>query len=60
MIRCLGVAAAIVLDLIYALIVCRSLRPVETFDVAILPAVVPYALLRGSVNRLARRRIHPT
>ena len=52
------IAAAIVLDLIYALIVYRSLRPVETFDVAILLAVVPYALLRGPVNRLARRRIH--
>ena len=54
------IVAAIVLDLIYALIVYRSLRPVETLDVAILLAVVPYALLRGPVNRLARRRIHPT
>ena len=45
---------AIALDVIYQLIVFRRLYPVEAIDVAILLAAVPYALVRGPVNRLAR------
>nr|PZN26923.1 MAG: hypothetical protein DIU78_06420 [Pseudomonadota bacterium] len=45
-------AAAI--DVVYQIIVLRGLRPVETLVVATLLALVPYVLLRGPVNRLAR------
>ena len=49
---------AIVLDLIYQFRVFRWVYPVETLDVALILAVLPYALLRGPVNRLARLWIH--
>ena len=45
---------AIVLDVVYALLVFRRIYPIETIDVAFILAVIPYALLRGPVNRLAR------
>jgi hypothetical protein len=45
---------AIVLDLLYQFIVLKDFRPVETPVVSILLALVPYILLRGPVNRLAR------
>ena len=54
------IVAAIALDLLYEVIVFRALRPVETLDVAIVLAVLPYMLVRGAVNRLARRRIPGT
>jgi len=43
---------ACVLDVIYELIVWRSLRPVQMVLVGALLSVIPYALLRGPVNRL--------
>ena len=49
---------AIVLDLLYQFRVFRWIYPVETLDVAIILAVLPYALLRGPVNRIARRWMH--
>lgn len=49
---------AIVLDLIYQFRVFRWLYPVETLDVALILAVLPYAVLRGPVNRVARLWIH--
>ena len=54
------IVAAIALDLVYELIVFRSLRLVETLDVAIVLAVLPYMLVRGLVNRLARHRVRET
>jgi hypothetical protein len=45
---------AVILDAIYQLIVFRRIYPVETLDVGILLAIVPYALLRGPINRVAR------
>jgi hypothetical protein len=45
---------AVVLDVVYQLIVLRWIYPFETVDVALLLAVVPYVLLRGPVNRIAR------
>jgi len=45
---------AIVLDLLYQFIVLKGFRPVETLVVAIVLALVPYILLRGPANRLAR------
>ena len=47
---------AVVMDLIYEWVVGRWFYPMETLTVAIVLAVVPYLLLRGPVNRIARRR----
>ena len=45
---------AVILDLIYQIVVFRWIYPIETLDVAIILAVLPYALLRGPFNRIAR------
>lgn len=47
---------AIVMDVIYQLIVVGWIYPFELITIAILLAVVPYLVLRGPVNRLARNR----
>ena len=52
-------AFAIILDVIYQLIVFRWIYPVEILDVGILLAVIPYALLRGPINRIARSSTAP-
>lgn len=46
---------AVIMDVIYQLIVERWIYPLELLMVAILLAVVPYLLVRGPVNRIARR-----
>ena len=46
---------AVVMDVIYQLMMFRWIRPVELLFVAFLLAVVPYLLIRGPVNRIARR-----
>ena len=46
---------AVIMDLLYQLIMQHWAYPLETLVVAILLAVVPYLLLRGPVNRIARR-----
>jgi hypothetical protein len=46
---------ACVLDLVYQVVVLHALRPLEALVVATLLALVPYAVLRGPVNRLSRR-----
>jgi hypothetical protein len=46
---------AVVIDLVYQLIVFRWIYPLETLIVAVLLAFVPYLLVRGPVNRIARR-----
>ena len=46
---------AIVMDVIYQWIVLRWIYPGEMLIVAVALAVFPYLLLRGPVNRLARR-----
>jgi hypothetical protein len=45
---------AIVLDSIYQIIEVRFIYPLEMLFTATLLALVPYALLRGPFNRLAR------
>jgi hypothetical protein len=50
---------AIVLDTIYELIAYKTLFPGQTLIVAIVLAVVPYLILRGPANRIARIWIHP-
>jgi hypothetical protein len=46
---------AVIMDVIYQWIVARWIYPLEVVVVAILLAVVPYLLIRGPVNRIARR-----
>ena len=46
---------AIVMDVIYQFIVFRWLYPVEAIDTAFILAFVPYPLIRGPVNRIARQ-----
>ena len=45
---------AIILDVIYQIKVQRFVYPGEILAVALFLAVVPYVLLRGPVNRIAR------
>jgi hypothetical protein len=46
---------AFMLDLMYQILVFRGHRPLQALVVATLLAVIPYAILRGPVNRIARR-----
>jgi hypothetical protein len=46
---------AIAIDLIYQLIVLKGVRPLETLVIAVMLAIVPYLLVRGPANRIARR-----
>ncbi len=46
---------AIVIDAVYQYIVFRWFYPLEAIIVAFVLAVVPYLLIRGPVNRIARR-----
>jgi hypothetical protein len=45
---------AIGMDLVYQIIVLKGLRPAEGLIVAVVLAIVPYVVVRGPVNRLAR------
>ena len=45
---------ALAIDVIYQLVVLRWIYPGETLLVAFLLACVPYLLIRGPVNRIAR------
>ena len=47
---------ALVLDVVYQIIVERFVYPGEAIVVAFLLAIVPYLILRGLVNRLARKK----
>ena len=47
---------AVLMDLIYEYVVDRLFYPLETLIVAFTLAVVPYLVLRGPVNRIARRQ----
>jgi hypothetical protein len=48
---------ALVLDVVYQIIVLRFIYPGEALIVAFLLAILPYLSLRGSVTRLARRKM---
>jgi hypothetical protein len=47
--------AAIVMDLVYQLMVLHGFRPLSTLVVATLLAIVPYLIVRGPVNRAAKK-----
>jgi len=49
---------AVVMDVVYQRIMDHWIYPLETLVVAIVLAVVPYLLIRGPVNRIARRWRH--
>ena len=46
---------AVIMDIVYQWIMQHWIYPLETLVLAILLAVVPYLLIRGPVNRIARR-----
>jgi hypothetical protein len=46
------------MDVIYQFIVFPWLYPVEAIDKAFILAFVPYPLIRGPVNRIARQWKH--
>lgn len=46
---------AVVMDAVYQLMVFRRMYPLELFLVAFLLAGIPYLLVRGPANRIARR-----
>jgi hypothetical protein len=46
---------AVALDLVYQWIVLHGFRPLETLFIASTLALIPYAIVRGPVNRIARR-----
>ena len=45
---------AVMLDLIYQIVVYQRFYPGETLIVAFLLAIIPYLVMRGPVNRVAR------
>ena len=47
-------ALALVLDVVYQFLEWHGMKPLQGLLTAILLAVVPYAVLRGPVNRIAR------
>ena len=50
---------AVVLDWVYQLIVFRWVYPVESLVTAVILAILPYVVLRGVANRIARKWIQP-
>jgi hypothetical protein len=46
---------AVVMEVAYQLLVRGTISVVETIGVSVLLAIVPYVVLRGLVNRIARR-----
>ena len=49
---------ALILDTVYQLIVFRWVYPLESLIVAFVLALLPYILIRGPINRIARRLRH--
>lgn len=50
---------AMIIDAVYQLFVLRWFYPLEALIVAIVLAIVPYLLIRGPVNRIARLGARP-
>jgi hypothetical protein len=48
---------AVVLDVVYQLLVLKTVYPIQAFAVAVILAIVPYLLLRGIANRVARHEL---
>ena len=52
------IVLGVVMDLIYQVVVFRGLRPLELVVIVLLLAFVPYLLVRGPANRIARLWSH--
>jgi hypothetical protein len=50
---------AVILDCVYQWLVFRWVYPVEAMFTAIILAIVPYVLMRGVINRIARAWVQP-
>ena len=50
---------AVVLDCVYQFLFFRWIYPVESIVTATILAILPYVILRGLVDRIARRWIQP-
>lgn len=48
---------AVIMDLVYEWVVGRWFYPLETLIVAVVLAIVPYLVVRGPVNRIARATV---
>ena len=53
------IVLGVIMDTIYQIIVLRTIRPLELVLVVLMLAFVPYVLLRGPINRIARRWLGP-
>lgn len=51
---------AVVMDVAYTLLVFRSVFPLETLVIAVVLALLPYVIMRGPANRIARSWIART
>jgi hypothetical protein len=51
---------AIGMDLVYQLTVLKAFRPVQAVLISVVLALVPYVIIRGQVDRLARRFVKGT
>ena len=51
---------AVIIDVVYEFIAFRSIYPLQPLLVAFVLAVIPYILIRGPVNRIARSRYKST
>jgi hypothetical protein len=49
---------AVVLDVVYQLWELHTVYPIQAFAVAVILAIVPYLILCGITNRIARREMH--
>jgi hypothetical protein len=49
---------AVALDVVYQLWVLKTVYPIQAFVVAVILAIVPYLILRGITNRIARHEMH--
>lgn len=49
---------AVVLDVVYQLWVLKTVYPIQAFAVAVILAILPYLILRGITNRVARHELH--
>jgi hypothetical protein len=55
------IALGVVMELLYEVIVFKAIQPLQLVVVVLGLAFIPYVILRGPVNRIARRWIaaHP-
>ena len=51
---------AVIIDVVYEFIAFRWIYPIQPLLVALVLAVIPYLLIRGPVNRIARGRYKST